>query len=153
MKNHTSELKLENLKLDSSRKVRRAFKDVWKQLGQIGLNFLNIIPKLGRVVYKFFADLFTDLFHGIYKQQIEPQKAKRVIIGIASVAIITTIAFSGVNYLSDDKVAKKQEIKNESKKIETKKEAKKPELKKEKKKAEIKKQEVKKTETKTKEKK
>ena len=71
---------------------------MWAQLGNIGLNFLNIIPKLGRVIYEFFGDLFTDLFHGIYKQQIEPQKAKRVIIGIASVAILTTIAFSGINY-------------------------------------------------------
>ena len=69
--------KLENFKLDSSRKVSRAFKDAWRQLGQIGLNFLNIIPKLGKVVYEFFGDLFTDLFHGIYKQQIEPQKARK----------------------------------------------------------------------------
>ena len=69
--------KLENFKLDSSRKVGRAFKDIWKQLGQIGLNFLNIIPKLGKVVFEFFSNLFTDLFHGIYNQQIEPQKAKK----------------------------------------------------------------------------
>ena len=30
--------KLENFKLDSSRKIGRAFKDGWKQLGLIGLN-------------------------------------------------------------------------------------------------------------------
>ena len=61
--------KLENFKHDSSRKIGRAFKDAWKQLGQIGINFLNIIPKLGKVVLEFFGNLFTDLFHGIYKQQ------------------------------------------------------------------------------------
>ena len=76
--------KLENLKLDTNRKVGRAFKDIWNQLGKIGLNFLNIIPKLGRVFYEFFGDLFTDLFHGIYKQQIEPQKAKTVVIAITA---------------------------------------------------------------------
>ena len=65
--------KIENFKLDSSRKVGRAFKDVWKQLGKIGLNFLNIIPKLGKVVYEFFSDTLTDLFHAIYNQQVEPQ--------------------------------------------------------------------------------
>ena len=106
--------KLENFKLDSSRKVGRAFKDVWKQLGQMGLNFLNIIPKLGKVVYEFFGDLFTDLFHGIYKQQIEPQKAK-VIIGIASIAVVATIAFSGINGFSDSDIVK-PEIKKEVKK-------------------------------------
>ena len=71
--------KLENFKLDTNRKIGRALKDIWDNLGKIGLNFLNIIPKLGKVVYEFFAKLFTDLLHGIYNQQIEPQKAKKVI--------------------------------------------------------------------------
>ena len=71
--------KLENFKFDTNRKISRAFKDLWTQLGRIGLNFLNIIPKLGTVIYEFFGNLFTDLFHGIYKQQFEPKKAKKVI--------------------------------------------------------------------------
>jgi len=131
--------KLENFKLDTNRKISRAFKDLWTQLGKIGLNFLNIIPKLGKVIYEFFGNLFTDLFHGIYNQQIEPQKAKRVIIAIASVAVITTITFSGVNFLYDGELSKKPEINKELKKPEIKKEVKKPEIKKEVKKPEIKK--------------
>ena len=132
--------KLENFKHDSSRKIARVFKDGWKQLGQIGLNFLNIIPKLGRVIFEFFGNLFTDLFHGIYKQQIEPQKAKRVIFAIVSVAVVTTIIFSGVSYFSDSEFVKKPEIKKEVKKPEIKKEVKKPKIKKEVKKPEIKKE-------------
>ena len=124
--------KLENLKHDTNRKIGRVFKDLWVQLGKIGLNFLNIIPKLGKVIYEFFGELFTDLFHGIYKQQIEPQKAKRVIIGIASVAFVTTIVFSSINYFSDGEIVEKTEIKKEVKKPEIKKEAKKPSIKKEK---------------------
>ncbi len=132
--------KLENFKLDSSRKIGRTFKDIWKQLGQIGLNFLNIIPKLGQVIYEFFGKLFTDLFHGIYAQQIEPQKAKRVIIAIASVAVIATVAYSGINYISDNELAKKPEVKKEVKTPEIKKEVKKPEIKKKEKKLEVKKE-------------
>ena len=79
--------KAENFKYDINRKTSRAFKDIWIQLGKIGLNFLNIIPKLGKVIYEFFGSLFTDLFHGIYNQQIEPKKAKKLIIGFASVTI------------------------------------------------------------------
>ncbi len=124
--------KLENLKHDTNRKIGRVFKDLWVQLGKIGLNFLNIIPKLGKVIYEFFGELFTDLFHGIYKQQIEPQKAKRVIIGIASVAFVTTIVFSSINYFSDGEIVEKTEIKKEVKKPEIKKETKKPSIKKEK---------------------
>ena len=140
--------KLENFKYDTNRKIGRFFKDLWTQLGQIGLNFLNIIPKLGKVIYEFFGDLFTDLFHGIYKQQIEPQKAKRVIIAIASVAILTTITFSGINYFSDGELVKKTEIKKEIKK-----DTKKPEIKKEVKKPSIKKENIEKKETRTPEKK
>ena len=89
---------------------------MWKNLGLVGLNFLNIIPKLGKVIYEFFGNLFTELFHGIYKQQIEPQKAKKVIIAIASVAVVATIAFSGINYLSNNEIVKKPEVKKELKK-------------------------------------
>ena len=127
--------KLENFKLDTNRKIGRAFKGGWNQLGVIGLNFLNIIPKLGKVVYEFFGNLFTDLFHGIYKQQIEPQKAKRVIIVIASIAVVSTIIFSGINYFDDNEI-----INQEAKKTETKKEIKKPAPKKQVKKPEIKKE-------------
>ena len=145
--------KLENFKLDSGRKIGRTFRDAWKQLGLIGLNFLNIIPKLGKVIYEFFGNLFTDLFHGIYNQQIQPQKAKTVIIAISSVAIITTIIFSGVNYFSESDLVKKPEIKKEVKKSEVKKpevkkEVKKPEDKINKKKDDVKKKETQKLEVK-----
>ena len=125
--------KAENFKHDSNRKIARTFRDIWKQVGQVGLNFLNIIPKLGKVIYEFFGKLFIDLFHGIYNQRIEPQNAKRVIIGIASVAVVSTIVFSGMNYFTSDKIVKKTEIKKEViiKKPEIKKEVKKPDIQKE----------------------
>ena len=144
--------KAENFKHDTNRKISRTLNGIWTQLGKIGLNFLNIIPKLGKVVYEFSGDLFTNLFHGIYNQQIQPQKAKKVIIVIASVAVISTVAFSGINYLSEKNLIKNLEVKKpEVKKPEVKKEVKKPEVKKpEVKKPEVKK-EVKKPEVKKKE--
>ena len=145
--------KAENFKHDTNRKISRTLNGIWTQLGKIGLNFLNIIPKLGKVVYEFSGDLFTNLFHGIYNQQIQPQKAKKVIIVIASVAVISTIAFSGINYLSEKNLiknleVKKPEVKKEVKKPEVKKEVKKPEAKKPKVKKEVKKPEIKKKEPK-----
>ena len=68
--------------------------------------------------------MFTDLFHGIYKQQFEPQKAKRVIIAIAFLAVVSTIAFSGFNYFTDSELVKKPEIKKEVKKLSLKREKK-----------------------------
>jgi len=130
--------KLENFKLDTNRKIGIELKDFWTNLGKIWLNFLNIIPKLGQVVIEFFGKLFTDLFHGIYNQQIEPQKAKKVIIAITLTAVITTLGFSGINYFAKDNLALKKD--------EPKKEVKIPEIKQ--KKPEIKKKEVKKPEIK-----
>ena len=33
-------------------------KPIWNNLGKIGLNFLNIIPKLGKDDYAFFGNIF-----------------------------------------------------------------------------------------------
>ena len=139
--------KAENFKHDTNRKITRTFKDLWNSLGQIGLNFLNIIPKLGKVIYVFFGNLFTDLFHGIYTQQIQPQKAKKVIIGLATFTIITTGIYGSINYFSGDEIKKKLEVYKEIKKSDVKKEVKKPDVKKELKKPNVKK-EVKKPEAK-----
>ena len=135
--------KAENFKHDTNRKISRTLNDIWTQLGKIGLNFLNIIPKLGKVVYEFSGDLFTNLFHGIYNQQIQPHKAKKVIAVIASVAVISTIAFSRINYLSEKNLIKNLEVKkSEVKKPEVKKEVKKPEIKKKEPKLEVKRKSV-----------
>ena len=143
--------KLENFKLDTNRKVGRAFKQGWNNLGLVGLNFLNIIPKLGKVTFDFFGNLFTDVFNSIYNQQIDPQKAKKAIIAVFSVVVLTTIAYSGINYLSESKLVKKVETKKELNKPEIKKETKKPIIKKEEKKPQTQK-EAKKPELKKKEK-
>ena len=141
--------KLENLKHDTNRKIGRVFKDLWIQLGKIGLNFLNIIPKLGLVIYEFFGDLFTDIFNSIYNQQIEPKKARNVIIGFFVIVFATSIAISGVKYFGGEdpstKIqAKKPDTSKVNNKLKEKKEIKKPNVKKETKKPETKKPEVKK---------
>tara|TARA_B100001093_G_scaffold470894_1_gene492707 strand:- start:56 stop:1564 length:1509 start_codon:yes stop_codon:yes gene_type:complete len=135
--------KVENYKYDTVRKFNYLIKSFWKNLGSVGLNFLNIIPKLGKTIYVFFGKIFTDVFHGIYNQQLDPKKAKNVIIGITSVIVITTVTFGGINYFenSEKKTTvqlEKPEIKNDLKKPEVEKKIK-PEVKKEAKKPEIKK--------------
>ena len=77
--------KIENLRHDTNRKLNNSLKNLWINLGKVGINFLNIFPKLGNTFYKFFGDLLTNLFHGIYSQQINPKitgrNARNVIIG------------------------------------------------------------------------
>ncbi len=128
--------KVGNFRADTARKFNYAVKTLWRNLGSAGINFLNILPKLGKTIYLFLGDSFTNVFNGIYNQQLDPKKAKNVIIGIVAVVIIATISFSGKNYIDSretDKIVelKKSEIKKEAKKPEIKKEVKKPELKKE----------------------
>ena len=131
--------KAENLKHDTKRNINRSLQNTWTGLGKIGLNFLNIIPELGKVVYAFFGDLFTNIFNAIYNQQIDPKKTRNVIIGFFVIVFATSITISAVNYFGNGEVIKKTEVKKpEVKKPEVKKEVKKPEVKKEVKKPELK---------------
>ncbi len=137
--------KAENFKHDTKRNINRSLLGIWTGLGKVGLNFLNIIPQLGKVIYSFFGDLFTNIFNAIYNQQIDPKKARNVIIGFFAIIFATFITISAVNYFGDGEAIKKVEVK----KPEAKKEIKKPEAKKKMKKKECKK-EVKKPEAKVK---
>ena len=140
--------RVENYKHDTSRKVNHGINSLWRGFGNAGLNFLNVLPKLGSTVLKFFGDLFTDVFNSIYNQQIDQRSARNVIIGFFVVAGVTTAAFVGFNtYKNYDFSKNKLEIKKPE--VKPKKEVKKPEkeLKKETKKPEVKpKKEVKKPE-------
>ena len=144
--------RVENYKHDTSRKVNHGLNSLWRGFGNAGLNFLNVLPKLGSTVLKFFGDVFTDVFNSIYNQQIDQRSARNVIIGFFVVAGVTTAAFVGFNtYKNYDFSKNKLEIKKPE--VKPKKEVKKPEkeLKKETKKPEVKpKKEVKKPELKVK---
>ena len=150
--------KTENLKYDTQRKISGSLKTLWKNLGIIGLNFLNIIPKLGQTIYKFFAEVLTDLFNGIYNQKINPRSAKTVVAGFFVIVGATTIIVTNIadfdNFGKIKKVEiEKKEVQEIKPKTQVKKEEKKPELKvkKEEKKPELKvKKEEKKPELKVK---
>ena len=144
--------RVENYKYDTTRKVNHGILNIWRGLGKIGYNFLNIIPKLGTTISQFFGNLFTDVFNSIYNQQIDKRSARNVIIGFFVVAGVTTVIIAGINaYNNFDFSSKKLETKKIEKKV--KKEIKKPEpkIKKETTKPEVKlKKETKKPELKVK---
>ena len=137
---------------DSSRSITRFFLNFWKSIGQVGIGFLNVFPKLGKTVFKFFGDLFTNIFHGIYEQQINKNKASKVIISFFVIVSIITIIATGITTFNElDRFVEKPLIKKEEKKSETvikKEQTKKvqPKIKQEAKKPEVKKPEIKKKE-------
>ena len=144
--------RVENYKYDTSRKVNHGINSLWRGIGIAGVNFLNVLPKLGTTVAKFFGDLFTDVFNSIYNQQIDQKSARNVIFGFFAVVGITTAIVVGFNtYKNYESSTHKIEVKKPEVKV--KKEIKKPEakVKKEIKKPEVKaKKEVKKPELKVK---
>ena len=120
--------RVENYKHDTSRKFNHGLNNLWKGAGNAGINFLNVLPKLGSTVAAFFGNLFTDVFNSIYNQQIDQKSARNVIIGFFAVVGITTAIFVGLNtYKNYDFSEKKIEAKKPEKEI--KKEIKKPEIK------------------------
>ena len=103
--------KTENFKYDTQRQISGNIKNLWKNLGTIGLNFLNIIPKLGQTFYKFFAEILTELFNGIYNQQINPKSAKTVIIGFFVIVGVTTFLITNITKFDEIDQIQKVEIK------------------------------------------
>jgi Bax protein len=142
--------KTENFKYDTLRKTSFVFKNLWSNLGKIGFNFLNVIPKVGTTFYTFFTNNLTELFSGIYNQQINPKNAKTVIIGFFIITGATILVITNVTKFDDNQQVreveiKKIEIKDKTKekketKTQVKKEEKKPDnlVKKEEKKPELK---------------
>ena len=129
--------KTENLKYDTQRQISGSIKNLWKNLGKVGLNFLNIIPTLGKTFYRFFGDILTELFNGIYNQQFNPKSTKAVIIGFFVIVGVTTLIITNLNQFEDVNKVKKVQIDNkESKekkvekkpKVQVKKVEKKPEI-------------------------
>ena len=131
--------RVENYKYDTTRKVNHGINSLWKGIGNAGINFLNVIPKLGITITQFFGSLFTDVFNSIYNQQIDQKSARNVIIGFFIIAGVTTAIIGGFNayknydFSKNNLETKKPEIKvkKETKKSEVKikKETKKPEVK------------------------
>ena len=120
--------KIENLRHDFKRKLNTGLKSLWADLGKVGLNFLNIFPTIGNTSYQFFSVNLTNLFHGIYNKQINPNitriNARNVIIGFFAVVGITTIAITNIDNFTDASNEKKIEVKKPA--TEIKKEVKKP---------------------------
>ena len=121
--------KVENYKYDTSRKVNRGAANLWKGAGNVGFNFLNILPKLGATIASFFGNLFTDVFNSIYNQQIDKKSARNVIIGFLAICIVSTSIFAGFKQFKNlNFFDKKAEVNKTEPKV--KKELKKQELKK-----------------------
>jgi Bax protein len=142
--------KTENFKYDTQRQISGNIKNLWKNLGKIGLNFLNIIPTLGQTFYGFFANALTELFNGIYNQQINPKSAKTAIIGFFVIVGVTTLVitfssnFENLNKVQKVEIEKQKDKEKKQPKAQVKKEKKQPkaQVKKEKKqpKAQVKKE-------------
>ena len=116
--------KTENLKYDTQRKISGGIKNLWKNVGTIGLNFLNIIPVLGQTFYNFFAKILVELFSGLYNQQISPKNAKTVLVGFFVIVGVSTIIITNLITIKDVKQVQKIEIKEpevKEKKVEIKK--------------------------------
>ncbi len=135
--------KIVYFKEDSSRSFTRFLLNLWRSIGIIGLGFLNVFPKAGAAIYEFVGNALTNLFHGIYDQQIKKGKAGKVIVVFCLVAGAITIIVSGVTTFnnlqkSEEQLIVKKEEKIKKPQVKVKKEVKKikPKVKKEVKKSE-----------------
>jgi len=108
--------KIEYFKEDSSRSISSLFYNLWRSAGIVGLGFLNVIPKLGKTYLSFFGNFFTDLFNGIYNQQINKVKAGKAVVSFFIIVGAITIFASGfMTFKNLEKPEEKQIVKKEEK--------------------------------------
>ena len=106
--------KISYFKEDSSRSISNFFYNLWKLVGSAGIGFLNILPKLADTYYKFFVNFFTELFSGIYNQQVSKAKTGKVLVGFFVIVGLTTIIISAITtFGSFEKSENKQVVKKE----------------------------------------
>ena len=95
--------------------------------------FFNVFPKAGKAIYDFAGKTLTNLFHGVYDQQINKNKAGKVIVVFFVIVGAITIIVSGVTTFNNLDNLTKQIVKKEEKikkpEVKIKKEVKKPKLK------------------------
>ena len=125
-------------KEDSSRNFSRFFSNLWRLIGNAGLSFLNVLPKVGTTVYDFFGNFLTNLFHGIYERQINKSKTGKAVLAFFVTVGVIIIIVSGVTTFNNlDQSQEKQIVKKEKKikkpevevEVKVKKEVKKPKAK------------------------
>merc|ERR1712093_860319 len=93
--------KITYFKEDSSRSFYRLIINSWRSVGLVGLGFLNVFPKAG---------------NGIYDQQINKNKAGKVIVVFFVIVGAITIIISGVTTFNNlNNTNKKQIVKKEEK--------------------------------------
>ena len=114
--------KISDLKEDSKNFSVNFFSNLWNSAGKAGLGFLNIFPKLWETIYNFVGNLLTDLFHGIYNQKINTNKANSAIIGFFVIIGVVTIVISGITTFNNPNKINQVEI------VKKQKEIKKPEI-------------------------
>ena len=104
-------------KEDSSRSFYRLIINSWRSVGLIGLGFLNVLPKVGKTIYDFLGNTLTNLFHGIYNQQINRNKAGKIVVAFFVIVGALTIIVSGVTtFYNLEDSNKKQIVKVEKEK-------------------------------------
>jgi len=125
-------------KEDSSRNFSRFFSNLWRLIGNAGLGFLNVLPKVGTTIYDFVGNFLTNLFHGIYEQQINKSKTGKAVLAFFVTVGVIIIIVSGVTTFNNlDQSQEKQIVKKEKKikkpevevEVKVKKEVKKPKAK------------------------
>ena len=123
---------------DSLRNFSRFFSNLWRLIGNAGLGFLNVLPKVGTTIYDFVGNFLTNLFHGIYERQINKSKTGKAVLAFFVTVGVIIIIVSGVTTFNNlDQSQEKQIVKKEKKikkpevevEVKVKKEVKKPKAK------------------------
>jgi uncharacterized FlgJ-related protein len=112
---------------NSKKSLLNFLQQTWKTLGNIGLELLNIFPKLGLAVSSFIGNITINSLNSIYNNKVYEKKTNDVVAAASFIAIIVAVGIVGLTVFDNfkkEKIVKLEPVENkqidikEKKKIE-----------------------------------
>ncbi len=86
--------------------VSNLFVNLWKGIGTVGINFLNIIPKLFSTSFNFISSTFVNMFSSMYDAEIELKRTRKIVAGfgyIIAIGVISVLGFTVIENFKNEK--------------------------------------------------
>ena len=112
---------------NSKKSLLNFLQQTWKTLGNIGLELLNIFPKLGLAVSSFIGNIIINSLNSIYNTKVNEKKTNDVVAAASFIVIIVAVGIVGLTVFDNfkkEKIVKLEPVENkqidikEKKKIE-----------------------------------
>ena len=100
---------------DSKKSLLNFLQQTWKTLGNIGLELLNIFPKLGLAVSSFIGNIIINFLNSIYNTKVNEKKTNDIVAAASFIVVIVAVGIVGFTVFDNfkkEKIVKLEPVEN-----------------------------------------